>query len=178
MALSLRVIFRCTVALHPISLRTISLCLPLCLMGCGEYLQPAQGSITVDGKPLSIENGSVMFVPVEPGRPATGQTDEHGKFVLSYKETGDGLPPGDYKVVIVGDVWKPKPRKGPNRDAEILKAAGVDDPESIFEDGVLIHVVPQIYNDIATTPLTLKVEKSSQPQNFEINIESKKPAAK
>ena len=44
-------------------------------------------------------------------------------------------------------------------------------------NGILIHVVPPIYNDVKTTPLTQKIEATSGPQNFAFDIATVKKAS-
>lgn len=79
-----------------------SMVFALCVVGCGGQglsTVPVTGTVTYKGKPL--EGVSVGFVP-EPqkGHPATGLTDESGRFTLSSFKAGDGATPGEYRVVI------------------------------------------------------------------------------
>jgi hypothetical protein len=114
-----------------------------------------------------------MFYPVTKGRPATARIMEGGSFTLSYERPGDGLPVGDYKVVIVADIWKAgKKTKQQEYDEANLKRQGIVDT-STLTGGTLIHVVPPVYNDISTTPLTQTVASSSSPQQFVYDIPSK-----
>lgn len=142
------------------------------LAGCGSRLQPAGGKILVDGNP--VKEGTVMFYPVNKGRPATARIMEDGSFTLSFERPGDGLPPGEYRVVIVADIWKEGQKSAAQAyDEANLKRQGIQDT-STNAGGVLIHVVPPEYNDIITTPLTQKVESSREPQHFVFDISSKK----
>ncbi|HTK74206.1 MAG TPA: hypothetical protein VL371_03050 [Gemmataceae bacterium] len=142
------------------------------LAGCGSRLQPAGGKILVDGNP--VKEGTVMFYPVKQGRPATARILEDGSFTLSFERPGDGLPPGEYRVVIVADIWKEGQKTAAQAyDEANLKRQGIQDT-STNAGGILIHVVPPEYNDIATTPLTQKVESSREPQQFVYDIQSKK----
>jgi hypothetical protein len=140
--------------------------------GCGTKLQPAGGRVLVDGNPVT--EGTIMFCPVNKGRPATARIMEDGSFTLSFARPGDGLPPGDYRVVIVADIWKEGPKtKAQEYDEANMKRQGIVDT-STQAGGTLIHVVPPIYNDINTTPLTQTVVKSSEPQHFVYDIPYKK----
>lgn len=139
--------------------------------GCGTKLQPAGGKVLVDGVP--VKEGTVMFVPTTPGRPATARIMEDGSFTLSFEKPGDGLPVGEYKVVIVADIWKEgKKTKQQELDEANLKKQGIMDT-STLTGGVLIHVVPPEYNDIKTTPLTQNVASSNSPQQFVFDISTK-----
>jgi hypothetical protein len=139
-----------------------------CLSGCGPKLHQAGGIVKVDGKP--IDQGTVGFYPVEPGRPSMAEVQPDGTFELSYLKPGDGLPPGEYKVTIVSDVWKVNAADKAREDA-LAKKMGVKDEMSMAA-GVLIHVVPIEYNTLETTPLKQTVSDSST--KFEFDIPSKK----
>lgn len=144
----------------------------LTLTGCGSKLQPAGGKVLVDGNP--VKEGTVMFCPVAKGRPATARIMEDGSFTLSFERPGDGLPPGEYKVVIVADIWKEGQKTAAQAyDEANLKRQGIQEA-STNAGGILIHVVPPEYNDITTTPLTQTVARSSEPQHFVFDIQSKK----
>ena len=116
-----------------------------------------------------------MFYPKQGGRPATARLMPDGTFTMSFARPGDGLPVGDYKVVIVADVWieaKTKSR-AQEYDEAIMKKLGIDDPASVASSGQLIHVVPPEYNDISTTPLSQSIVRSSAPQNFVYDLTSR-----
>jgi hypothetical protein len=68
--------------------------------GCGRSnLVKVQGTVTLDGKPLSW--ATVTFNPKEGnGRPASGLSDENGNFQLTTSSTNDGAAPGEYKVTV------------------------------------------------------------------------------
>src|SRR5262245_59539572 len=91
---------------------------------CGPKLQPAGGKVLVNGGPVT--EGTVMFYPVAKGRPATARIMGDGSFTLSYEKPGDGLPPGEYKVVIVADVFQPGVKtKQQEYDEANLKRQGI-----------------------------------------------------
>ena len=54
--------------------------------------------VTLDGQPLA--GAEVMFVPREGGRPATGTSDEQGKFQLTTIVNNDGALLGAHGVAI------------------------------------------------------------------------------
>jgi hypothetical protein len=142
--------------------------------GCGTKLQPAGGKVLVDGQPVT--HGSIMFCPTADGRPATGRIMEDGSFTLSFEQPGDGLPVGDYRVVIVADLWMESKTKSRMQeyDEAMMKRNKVEGEASTHTGGTLVHVVPPQYNDISTTPLTQTVVHSSEPQHFVYDIPSKK----
>jgi hypothetical protein len=71
------------------------------LVGCGSPgtapTLPASGTLLYNGEPA--KDAKVIFTP-KTGRPATGKTDEDGRFVLSTFEPGDGAVPGNHLVTI------------------------------------------------------------------------------
>lgn len=143
--------------------------LAVILLGCGESrLQPASGRVLIDGQPLNVGYGEIMFYPSGGGRPAVATIGPAGNFTLSFSEEGDGLPEGEYKVVIVGDNWIEKPG---------AVAAPADSPDAEFDRpsaGRVQHVIPTIYNDVETTPLTETVTRSAAPLEFVFDIPSKR----
>ncbi len=150
-----------------------TLVLMLLFPGCGRTIQPAGGKVMVDGVP--VKDGVVTFYPVEPGRPATASVMEDGTFTLSFENPDDGLPPGDYKVTIVADVWKEttSPQQKQAMEAMLKKQGAIDSPE-LMTAGTLTHIVPPRYNTLDTTPLKETVTKSSKPLEFIFDIPSKK----
>ena len=77
----------------------------LCVTWIGCYGKPAgfpdlaevEGTVTVDGKPVS--NLAVAFIP-DGGRPSLGITDESGHYQLSYFRGETGAVLGPHKVMI------------------------------------------------------------------------------
>lgn len=76
-------------------------------LGCGTKppdLVPVAGKVTTgDGKPL--EHASVIFHPVGggDGPKPRGKVGADGSFVLTTHTTGDGAPPGEYRVTV--ELW-------------------------------------------------------------------------
>jgi len=69
--------------------------------GCGPLrpaLLPAEGVVTLDGKPLA--NASLVFQPKAGGRPASGRTDASGRFKMGTYTPQDGVLPGEHTVTI------------------------------------------------------------------------------
>jgi hypothetical protein len=144
--------------------RILSLMVTMCFAaGCGQPMQKAGGKVMVDGVP--VKDGAVTFYPSAGGRTASASILPDGTFSLSYEKLNDGLPPGEYKVTIVADIWKETPEA--KRQAEAMRAAaakqGAIEDSSITTGGMLIHVVPPEYNTIETTPLREEVSLSRKP---------------
>lgn len=80
----------------------------LAAAGCGkgEYeVAPAQGVVTVDGKPFGA--GKVMFAPVakgddrRAGRASFGKLDAEGRFRLGAYADDDGAVVGDHWATLI-----------------------------------------------------------------------------
>lgn len=73
--------------------------------GCGPRVvrYPVGGVVTLDGQPL--KGASVTFMPRGKGRPGIGVTDGEGRFSVEDAGMHDGIPPGDYDVVVMLAVW-------------------------------------------------------------------------
>jgi hypothetical protein len=68
-------------------------------VGCGEGVEPVQGRVTLDGRPLP--GTTVAFLPDDPhGRPSFARTDAEGHYVLHAEQELAGAPPGRYRVRI------------------------------------------------------------------------------
>jgi hypothetical protein len=75
-------------------------------------MAPVKGRVTFNGKP--VKEAAITFAPVpktdkdkEPGKPATGFTDEDGYYELSTFEPLDGAIVGNHKVTVMLDDTNP-----------------------------------------------------------------------
>ena len=75
------------------------------------------------GEPVTV--GKVLFYPVGGGRTGSGRIQADGTFVLSYRQPGDGVPVGQYKVAIISDIWKE--RRGMATRQKNVDPAGFED---------------------------------------------------
>jgi len=76
----------------------IACCLLLALTGCGAPESTVSGTVTLDGKPLSL--GTVTFHPQAEGTPGYGEIDADGQYNVQ-TNSGGGLVPGDYMITVV-----------------------------------------------------------------------------
>lgn len=89
--------------------------------GGGPVLSKVAGTIKLDGKPLA--NAVVTFEPVGGGRPASGYTDESGRYNLEFNEGQPGAAVGRHLVRIStwregydnGSYHPPVPEQAPSR---------------------------------------------------------------
>ena len=104
---------RSLLSTRPTSLPLGLLLVALLLPGCGDGRPrtiAVRGRVTHDGKPL--EAGTITFQPAQtpegiPRRPAVGQIQPDGTYVVSTFEKGDGALPGEYRVAITSYVGEP-----------------------------------------------------------------------
>lgn len=117
--------------------------------GCGDSagdqkttVYPVTGKVTLpDGKPL--ESGRIVFVS-QNGKIATGTVGSGGSYTLNSGISGEGAPPGEYKVRLEADESKfkqlpktakpgtnfPFPVKYSDEDSSQLKATVKPEPEN------------------------------------------------
>ena len=77
-----------------------ALALLLCVVvaGCGgSNVVPVSGTLTYKGKPVT--NAFINFVP-ETGRPSMGETDQNGRFTLTYDPQTKGAQRGKHRVFV------------------------------------------------------------------------------
>lgn len=82
----------------------------LTLAGCGNSgVVSVSGTLTYKGKPVT--NAFVNFVPESGDRPSMGETDENGRFTLTYDPQTKGAQVGKHRVFVqhntVADAGKP-----------------------------------------------------------------------
>jgi hypothetical protein len=112
------------------------------LPGCGASggsppaLIPVKGKVTYKGQPLT--KGIVHFEPDGYGRPASGELQADGTFVLTTLQKGDGVVAGEHKVAVTDTGSKPRtelvPKKytGPN-SSKLTAVVDADHTEINFD---------------------------------------------
>jgi len=84
---------------------------------------PVEGTVTMDGKPLV--NAEVMLDSLD-GPRGFGVTDGNGRFTVTTRQFGSGLPPGSYRVFIGGsDKTRLGPAGGPVVVAPKYRETGI-----------------------------------------------------
>jgi len=125
---------------------TILLMAALTVAGCqSSDTVPVRGKITYAGRP--VDRGRITFEPIKladeaaPRRPSIAPIRADGTFEMTTFASGDGVQPGEYKVII----WSVENEPGDNDWGQIGKT---------FDVGWL---VPEKYARSKTTPLTVTV---------------------
>lgn len=87
--------------------RLVGLCFVLtvplsAISGCGggssADIVPVTGTVKYDGQP--VKNADVTFYPTGGGRPASGKTDDEGKFSLTTVNSNDGAAVGEHVITV------------------------------------------------------------------------------
>ncbi len=129
----------------------------LLLPGCGKdsQLQPVEGAVTLDGKP--VEGATVSLIP-DQGLPATGLTDSQGHFTLS--TIGEpGCKPGAYAIIVTK--LKPSPD---NPSAELGLPSDASQGHNAPQ-----HLMPKKYAAVETSGLKTIVDQSHRPLALELS---------
>lgn len=126
------------------AIRSLAIALACCL-GCGGATKyGADGTVTLDGQPLS--EARILFVPMAEGRKKTGCLVKGGAFRLL---ADVGLLPGRYQVQIVDD----PPDVDPNRPAAEREPR---------------RLLPEVY--ATATPLQVEVDEHGAGEfDFELS---------
>jgi hypothetical protein len=113
------------------------------------------GKVTLDGEP--VIGASVVFLgeSSENAAPIPAQTDSAGEYRL-IGNAGPRIPTGKYKVAVT----KLALPNGIVPAGELL--------ESARSSGKLVNVLPSVYEDRATTPLTFDVHAGSNTISLEL----------
>lgn len=118
--------------------------------GCGSDLPPLApltGTITLDGKPFA--NGSLMFSPLDGGRPSVAETNEQGEFKAMYLLDVPGAMIGKHKVMF--------------------EAGGSDEPLSEEEEMNLHKKNPGPPKNFKISPTEVEVQEGGTVVNFTLN---------
>lgn len=127
--------------------------------GCGNgrpSLVTATGQIKLNGEPLS--EAIVFAEPVETkdskfGRPSTAVTDSSGNFKLGTYSSGDGVPPGKYRLGVM-------------KRENVGKPTTADSPEDPVAAGVKYSwTVPEFYSDVTRSGIEVNVSSSGMTPN-------------
>ncbi|HEX6960494.1 MAG TPA: carboxypeptidase-like regulatory domain-containing protein [Lacipirellula sp.] len=110
--------------------------------GSGEGMLPVTGTVkNADGSPVTGEVARVVFQPTDGRQAASASIESDGSFAAMTQTPGDGMAPGQYKVVL-----------------NVLKDYRAN-----------IIGVPQEYADASTTPLTITVDEGNT--HFDLVVE-------
>jgi len=120
------------------------------LVGCGPNQVGVEGTVTVDGAPLTT--GDVSYHPVnskDKSDKAVGHSpiDAQGKYKL-FTDGNPGVPPGSYKVVVHAS----------------------PPPDAANPYAVPAPLIDKKYTELATTPLTVEVASGNSPDKYNLAL--------
>jgi hypothetical protein len=131
------------------------------LVGCGSSderaLLPVRGVVLLDGKPVA--KAAVMFHHAA-GNTAYGITGADGSFQLTTRDPGDGAPAGAHRITVSLTIQE----GGVQQNAK-----GLEDYARPITPQKLIHVVPTVYNDPRTSPLSVTISKANSRVTVELS---------
>ena len=134
------------------------------IAGCGERrvyspTEMVEGIVTLDGVP--VEGVDVTFYPVDSsvGHTATGRTDANGRYTLSSitGAPGRGTTAGEYRVVV--SLWVTRE----------LDEPFFDRAQDMVISSVSEEMLPRVYTDDRTTPLTVTVNSGNNVIDLELS---------
>lgn len=133
------------------------------LAGCGEgekgqpTLHPVTGKLTRGGQPVA--NVQIMFVPAtREGRGATGITDASGMYKMVSPNAGEGVPAGQYKVVLS--------QSGASDAATVDMSRYTSGKDPAKAEST--EAFPKEYGSEQTTPKTVEVKTGPNEINIEL----------
>lgn len=115
--------------------------------------------VVIDHDDRPVAGATVTFIPQGGGRPASGVTDEAGRFALSTFEPGDGALVGTHGVAIACVRITASPPVA-NRDGENLQPP---DAKHTVE-----WLTPQKYANASTSGLVADVKPGMDVLNFKL----------
>ncbi|MBA4191645.1 MAG: hypothetical protein C0467_27005 [Planctomycetaceae bacterium] len=144
-------------------------------IGCkSDSLVPIEGQVTVDGIPVA-EGTSVLLAPLGDHKPAHGKTGADGVFRVYTHVPGDGVMPGEYRVVLVNSTNAiPLPDHEITREDDPTYLAYLKKVEDFKNRPPTKGTLPILYSAPHTTPLRWKIPGDGVFRKFE--LESGAPA--
>ena len=137
-------------------------CVLLGFSGCGagnrsgHSLVKVSGVVTLDGTPVS--GALVVYSPVADGEPAArGTTDADGSYNLTTYTDNDGVPPGQYKILVSKKSANNAMTAQESRDYFAKTGEAPPIPEFHNE-------IPDQYSLYDTTELSTTIEETSSIQ--------------
>ena len=111
--------------------RVVLLLMALLVTACSSSYRPLAGTVKLDGQPL---NDVTVYFAIEGEELPIGmaRTGRDGSFFMTRLSSSEPVPPGEYKVIVV----------------QMGQGEG---------DSHTDRLIPEIYGDAATTPLSVKV---------------------
>ncbi len=155
------------------------LSLSTCLVGCGDKLsgpatEPVSGVVTLDGTPVPQAN--VVFLPdAKNGKPASGVTDENGRYELTTFNPKDGAMAGSYKVMITKakaentsdvDLSGLSEEEALEKAAEEYYSSDAYKKQGSRQADQVVNLIPANYGNVVQSGLTASVAKGKNTFDF------------
>lgn len=146
--------------------------------GCGDAMFDLQAKVTLDGQPLEGASVTLVGIGKQSQRPAVGISDAEGLVQFTTFQPGDGVAPGEYKVVI---------SKTPKSAAEEFANVDPNNPEDLIRMELrgrtanlpyTPSALPRVYLSAETTPLSCTIPPTEEPVVFNIDSSLGRRAAR
>jgi hypothetical protein len=129
------------------------------LPGCGSAdieLAPAEGIVTLDGRP--VEGAGVTFQSMAGGPAASGTTDSEGRFQLRTMNQ-PGAPLGEH-IVLISKTWMdlPTTAAGQVDEAKLREVTDIEEK----------NLLPVRYSSPATSELRATIDNSGERMQFSL----------
>jgi len=134
--------------------------------GCGSdrpVVLPVSGVVTLEGKPVA--DAAVVLTSKNGGRPASGQSDNEGRFKLTTFDLNDGAVPGEHVAVVVKKqliVNGVAPVQNEDRERNSVSTP------TLGYNTTVKWLVPPKYADPTTSGLIFSVESGMEPLKLEL----------
>ena len=127
----------------------------IAVSGCGNGNIPLSGTVTFsdDGSPLTV--GTVSFEGNSVR--AYGNLDKNGRYVVGTEKERDGIPPGNYKIALIG--------AGTTGEAMKIKEFG----RTIDGLATFIPLVDTKFTSAESSGLSVTVDKSTKTFDFQVD---------
>lgn len=119
----------------------------------GPSLEPVSGTVKYQGTP--VDGARITFYPQGDtlGNGGSAKTDANGKYTVLYARGGEGLPAGDYRVVI----------------SKAVMPDGSEPPEDVEPmDSPAKETLPPKYSSETQSELTAAIDGASGAVDFDL----------
>lgn len=143
--------------------------------GCGgSGVVPIEAQFLVDGEPLQQASVSFVRQDAEGGRAAFGVTRDDGKATLTTYKPNDGVLPGEYRVTVIKAPANPRtyvevPADEAQSAEQLLSASSGRDARAAPRRKRVRSVLPEVYTDPGSTPLSCTVTRGDREFTFEVS---------
>jgi hypothetical protein len=142
--------------------------------GCGRGTVDFQAKVTLDGEPLEGAAVTLIGTGEARSRAATGISDAGGNVDFTTFEPGDGVLPGEYKVLVSK---MPKTLEEEFINFDPINPEDVAKMQARERSTIVAYTpsaLPRVYLDAAQSPITCTVPPPEEPVVFALDSKAGK----